>query len=848
MVPLQPGAGVHQIGEADRVTLREAVVGEGGELEVDVVGQLAGDPALGHPPVEPILQLGHPGGGPLGPHRPAQLVRLRRVEAGHVDRQLHQLLLEQRHAQRLVQGVGHQRVRVPPLLLLVLAPDVRVHRAALDRAGADQRHLHHQVVELPGFEPGQGGHLRPALHLEHTHRVGPAEHVVDLFVLQVQGAEVQVYVEHVARVVQGGEHAQPEQVELDQLDRGAVVLVPLQHRAPRHPRPLHRAHLHHRPVADHHPAGMDAQVPRERLQLVGVRDDVLGDLLDVDRGDRTPAVDLLAPGVLLAGREPERLGDVPHRRARPVRDHVGHLGGVLPAVLLIDVLDDLLAAVGLDVHIDVGRPVPLRSEEPLEEQPVRNSVHIGYPQCIADRGVRRRAAPLAVDVLFPAELHDVVHDEEVAGEVQLLDHLQLAVELVVRLRRRRARAVPLQRPVHGQLAQPLHLGVPGRFVPVVRQLRRDHPQVEGELPAVRRGPRHRARVRGEPGRHLRPAAQVRGGRGGQPAVHLVQAAPRAYRGQRGGQPAPARSGVVHVVGGHGGQPGPLGQYRQPVVAFVVARVALVGQLHRHVFRAEERDQSIQLCLCFLDALGEQRRRYQTLAAPGQHQHVAGEVRGDLLQVVLRAALLLAGQLRLGDRPGQLGVPLRAARQHQQMPTDRIGYAVLRSWKLQRQLGAEDGAQPRLADLVQLADRLGEPDHAVEPVVVGDGQRFQPQPGRLLNQLLRMAGPVQETEVGVTVQLGVGHGVGRRADLRRLVGRPLAGPGRRVAAVGVHRERVDHQRAGPAGEPPLHLRPRQVRAVPAHGRVTVLRRGGVALVRSPSFRWPTRAWPRIWRPS
>ena len=107
-------------------------------------------------------------------------------------------------------AIGHR-------LLAVLAPDVRVHRTALDRAGPDQRHLDHQVVELAGLEPGQGGHLGPALHLEHPDRVGPAEHVVDLRVVQRScQPRSRLVADHVVAVVQRGEHAQPEQVELDQ--------------------------------------------------------------------------------------------------------------------------------------------------------------------------------------------------------------------------------------------------------------------------------------------------------------------------------------------------------------------------------------------------------------------------------------------------------------------------------------------------------------------------------------------------------------------------------------------------------------------------------------------------------
>ena len=65
------------------------------------------------------------------------------------------------------------------------------------------------------------------------------------------------------------EHAEAEEVDLHQPRCGAVVLVPLQDAAPFHARPLDRAHLHHRPVADDHPARVDAEVAREALHLLG---------------------------------------------------------------------------------------------------------------------------------------------------------------------------------------------------------------------------------------------------------------------------------------------------------------------------------------------------------------------------------------------------------------------------------------------------------------------------------------------------------------------------------------------------------------------------------------------------
>ena len=56
---------------------------------------------------------------------------------------------------------------------------------------------------------------------------------------------------------------------------------------------------------------------------------------------------------------------------------------------------------------------------------MRHGVDVGDAQREADRGVGGRAAALAEDVGAAAELHDVVDDQEVAGEVLGLDDRQL---------------------------------------------------------------------------------------------------------------------------------------------------------------------------------------------------------------------------------------------------------------------------------------------------------------------------------------------------------------------------------------------------------------------------------------
>ena len=190
------------------------------------------------------------------------------------------------------------------------------------------------------------------------------------------------------------------------------------------------------------------------------------------------AVDLLRPGVLLAGTVPERLGHVAHRVLRPVLDDVRHLRRVAAPVLLEHPLDHLLAPVGVEVDVDVGLLVAQAREEALERQLVDDRVDRGDVEQEADRRVGRRTAALAEDAVAAGEVDDVVHDQEVAGEVLLLDDRELG---------RDARAVGVVdvgvafgHSLPHQLAQVRHRRVTRRHL-LLRQGGLGAAQREGEL-------------------------------------------------------------------------------------------------------------------------------------------------------------------------------------------------------------------------------------------------------------------------------------------------------------------------------------------------------------------------------
>ena len=101
-----------------------------------------------------------------GRHRAAQPVGLLRGKAGTDDRDLHRLLLKQRHAhgfaQHLAQRVGGVVDRLDP----GTPAQIRVHHVALDRAGPDDRDLDHEVVEFARAQARQHRHLGSAFDLK----------------------------------------------------------------------------------------------------------------------------------------------------------------------------------------------------------------------------------------------------------------------------------------------------------------------------------------------------------------------------------------------------------------------------------------------------------------------------------------------------------------------------------------------------------------------------------------------------------------------------------------------------------------------------------------------------------
>ncbi|CAE6869407.1 hypothetical protein R69658_08057 [Paraburkholderia aspalathi] len=177
---LQPCTRVDEQGEARCVTLRKAVLAEALDLRKDGFGKLAIVAALEHP-VHNAVVVGVEStlAAPCG-HRAPQLVGLAGGESGREHRDLHHLLLKDRHAERARERLFHLRTWIGHWLQSLPPAQVGMHHAALHRARTDDRHLDHEIVKAARLQAGQHAHLRARLDLEHANGIGATDHLVGL--------------------------------------------------------------------------------------------------------------------------------------------------------------------------------------------------------------------------------------------------------------------------------------------------------------------------------------------------------------------------------------------------------------------------------------------------------------------------------------------------------------------------------------------------------------------------------------------------------------------------------------------------------------------------------------------
>ena len=335
-----------------------------------------------------------------------------------------------------------------------------------------------------GIERAQQRAHRPALELEHAHRVGLLQQrerlgVVEREVVDV-GALAGGALDQVERDLHHVEVAQAEEVHLQQAEVfDAVHLVLRHHRRVFDGRAglglaLDRQVLGERLAGDHDRGRVDAVLAAQAFETERDVDDaarvgiVVAELAQLGRH-------LVAVGVLLVGLEARvqrrvaahdqrrhELGDlvaddvgvaeharaVAHRGPRLDRGERDHLRDVVVAVLLRGVADHLAAVARVEVHVDVGHLLATGVEHPLEQQVVLDRVDVDDAQAVRDARTGRAPPPGPdADAARLRVAHEVPDDEEVRGEAHRLHDVELVLDALDHVLRRRlpvalARALP----------------------------------------------------------------------------------------------------------------------------------------------------------------------------------------------------------------------------------------------------------------------------------------------------------------------------------------------------------------------------------------------------------------------
>jgi len=318
---------------------------------------------------------------------------------------------------------------------------IRMHHPSRDRSGPDDAHFDHDVVVVSGFQAGEHRHLRPALDLKNADGIRAADHLerglVAIGNIGHGDPFSVVFLDRIERPVQHGEHSEPQQIDFEKPERFDVLFVPLDHRAVGHGRVLDGDDLADRFVSQEKPAGVDRKVTREILYLFGeTRQVLVHRVLRIEPGavegfarDVVVVREELGDAIQGRVRDLEDFSHFANGRARAVAHDVRHHRRVRTVVFLVDVLDDFLAAVVLDIEIDVRRFGALPRDESLEQKIHLHGIDGGDSEAVADGGVRRRASSLTENSLTMAELDDFPHRQKIPVVLEFVDERKLLFEL-----------------------------------------------------------------------------------------------------------------------------------------------------------------------------------------------------------------------------------------------------------------------------------------------------------------------------------------------------------------------------------------------------------------------------------
>lgn len=259
-----------------------------------------------------------------------------------------------------------------------------------------------------------------------------------------------------------------------------------------------------------------------------------------------PVVHPLGDTVHRVERQAQRLAHVADGAATAISDDLGRQPGPVAPVFLVDVLNDFLAALMLEVDINVRRLAPLLADESLEQDIDTVRVHRRDPQTKAHRRVRRRPATLTKDAPRTGEPNQIVHRQEIRRVVQFVDQPKLVLNLPANFLRDPVR-IALGGPLPRQLTKMLHRRKSRRTNLVRILIAKLIERKPGRATRDLNRPCDRLRLVREEPRHLLRRLEVTFRVGEKPEARLVQRAAMTHTGHDIVQRRPLRNVILHVI-------------------------------------------------------------------------------------------------------------------------------------------------------------------------------------------------------------------------------------------------------------------------------------------------------------
>ena len=257
------------------------------------------------------------------------------------------------------------------------------------------------------------------LDLEDADGVALLDAAEDALVVEGDAGEVDhgapAGVDQIEALLDQGEHAQAEEVDLDHPGVVDRVLVPVADVAVGPGGRLHRHALDQGVGGDDHAAHVLGEVAGEVVGVPGQLDQLppaggvdegaeLGGPLHLllERAAGAVALAELGQAVELDRGQAQRLAQVADRASDPVAGDGGDQRRAVPPPALVHALDQPLPDVPGEVEVDVGKAVHLLVEEAAEEEPVADRVDVGEPDQVADQAAHAGAAAAARQAGWPA--------------------------------------------------------------------------------------------------------------------------------------------------------------------------------------------------------------------------------------------------------------------------------------------------------------------------------------------------------------------------------------------------------------------------------------------------------------